>query len=60
MNQTYNPLRDELFKEPLTVRKGYMDLPAKPGFGVELIDNFARKYPYIPGRYAKRNPVLPK
>ena len=60
MNQTYNPLRDELFKEPLTVRKGYLDLPAKPGFGVELIGNFAQKYAYIPGRYAKRNPDLPK
>lgn len=60
MNQTYNPLRDELFKQPLTVRKGYMDLPAKPGFGVELIDNFASKYPYIPGSYARPNPNLPK
>ena len=59
MNQTYNPLRDELFKVPLVVKKGYMDLPAKPGFGVELIDNFAQKYPYIPGSYAKPNPDLP-
>lgn len=60
LNQTFNPLKEEVFKEPLVVNKGYMDLPDKPGFGVEVIDNVAQKFPYIPGNYAKPNPDLPK
>jgi galactonate dehydratase len=59
MNQTFNPLRDELFKEPLVVKNGYLDFPDKPGFGVELIDNVAQRFPYLPGRYNKPNPDLP-
>jgi len=59
LNQTYNPLKEEIFKEPLVVKKGYMDLPNKPGFGVEVIEDVARKFPYLPGSYAKPNPDLP-
>jgi len=59
LNQTFNPLKEEVFKEPLVVRRGFMDLPGKPGFGVELADNLAQKFPYIPGSYSKPNPDLP-
>ena len=59
LNQTYNPLKEEIFKEPLVVKHGYMDLPNKPGFGVELIDDVEKKFPYLPGRYDKPNPELP-
>jgi L-alanine-DL-glutamate epimerase-like enolase superfamily enzyme len=62
LNQTFNPLKEEVFKDPLTVKKGYLDLPDKPGFGVELAggaDALARKFPYLPGRYDKPNPDLP-
>jgi len=59
LNQSYNPLKEEIFKEPLVVKKGYMDLPNKPGFGVEVIEDVARKFPYLPGSYAKPNPDLP-
>ena len=59
LNQTFNPLKEEVFKEPLVVRKGYMDLPRKPGFGVEVIPNLAQKFPYLPGTYWKPNPELP-
>jgi len=31
-----NPLREELLKEPLEVKKGWMDIPDKPGLGVEI------------------------
>jgi L-alanine-DL-glutamate epimerase-like enolase superfamily enzyme len=59
LNQSYNPLKEEIFKEPLVVKKGYMDLPNKPGFGVEVIEDVAKKFPYLPGSYARPNPDLP-
>ncbi|MEK7406151.1 MAG: mandelate racemase/muconate lactonizing enzyme family protein [Acidobacteriota bacterium] len=59
LNQTSNPLKEEVFKDPLVVKKGYMDLPNRPGFGVEVIADAARKFPYIPGHYMKPNPDLP-
>ncbi len=58
LNQTYNPLKEEIFKEPLVVKNGYMDLPNKPGFGVEIVDDVAKKFPYAPGSYLKPNPVI--
>ena len=59
LNQTYNPLKEEIFQEPLVVKNGYMDLPAKPGFGVELIEGGEKRFPYLPGSYSKLNPDLP-
>jgi L-alanine-DL-glutamate epimerase-like enolase superfamily enzyme len=59
LNQTYNPFKEELFKDPLVVKKGYMDLFDKPGFGVELKPGIAEEFPYLPGSYAKPNPYLP-
>lgn len=59
LNQTFNPFKEELFKDPLVVRNGYMDLFNKPGFGVELKPGIAAKFPYLPGTYWKRNPDLP-
>ena len=50
-NQTFNPMREGIFKEPLVVRNNYMDLPDKPGFGLEIIDDVEKKYPFLPGRY---------
>jgi len=59
LNQTFNPFKEEVFKEPLVVRKGYMDLPNKPGYGVELAPDLPKKFPYLPGRYDRPNPELP-
>ena len=56
VNQTYNPLRDNLLKEPFRIEDGYLHIPDKPGFGVEVIDNPANKFPYIPGTYDKPRP----
>ena len=50
-NQTFNPLRTDLFKEPLVPKEGFLELPQKPGFGVEMIDDAPKRFPYIPGRY---------
>lgn len=59
LNQTYNPFKEELFKDPLVVHRGYMDLPARPGFGMELKPGIAGRFPYLPGNYWKPNPRLP-
>ena len=59
LNQTYNPFKEEIFKEPLVVKDGYLDLPAKPGFGMEIIDDVALRYPYIEGFYSMPNPKMP-
>lgn len=58
LNQTFNPLKEGIFKEPLTVENGRMRLPDRPGFGVELIDDVEKKFPYVPGSYNKPNPKL--
>jgi L-alanine-DL-glutamate epimerase-like enolase superfamily enzyme len=62
LNQTFNPLKEEVFKEPLVVKNGYMDLPNKPGFGVELAgsaEQLARKFPYLEEYYYRENTELP-
>jgi L-alanine-DL-glutamate epimerase-like enolase superfamily enzyme len=59
LNQTYNPFKEEIFKEPLLVKKGYMDLPSKPGFGVEVKEDVVKEFPYLPGSYSRPNPELP-
>ena len=59
LNQTYNPFKEEIFKDPLVVKKGYMDLFDKPGFGLELKPNIAQKFPYLDGSYSRPNPDLP-
>ena len=55
LNQTYNPLKEGIFKEPLTVENGVMTLPNKPGLGVELIDDLEERFPFQPGPYQKPN-----
>ena len=56
LNQTHNPLKEGIFTEPLTVERGVMTLPDRPGFGVELIDDVEQVFPYVPGSYQKPNP----
>ena len=58
LNQTYNPLKEGIFKEPLTVKDGWMELPDKPGYGVELIDDIEKKFPFVPGSYLMNNPRM--
>jgi galactonate dehydratase len=58
LNMTHNPLKEEIFKEPLRVERGWMRLSDRPGFGVELIDGVEKKFPYVPGSYQYKNPRL--
>ncbi len=57
VGQTFNPLRTDLLKEPLKIENGYMHLPDKPGFGVEVIDHPEEKFPYIEGLYDRPKPT---
>ena len=60
-NMTPNPLKEGLFKEKLAVKNGYLDIPDKPGLGVELIEGLAEQYPYLPGSsWSKPDPGMPK
>lgn len=59
LNQTYNPFKEEIFKDPMVVKNGYLDVSSRPGFGMELIGNIAKKYPYLEGSWAITNPYLP-
>jgi len=59
-NMTANPLKEGLFREPVKVKNGYLDIPDKPGLGVELLDDLEEKYPYIPGWWNKPDPGMPK
>ena len=56
--ETYDPLKTEIFKDPIPVVDGYMTLPDKPGFGVELIPDIEKRFPYIPGHFIRPNPVM--
>lgn len=40
--------RKDLLKEPLMVKDGYIPVPDKPGFGVELNEEALRRYPPKP------------
>ncbi|AWT60937.1 MAG: D-galactarolactone cycloisomerase [Candidatus Moanabacter tarae] len=49
-----------LFKEPYRPDKGVITLTDAPGFGVELIDDFADKFPYRSGPNTIPNPRIPE
>lgn len=42
--------RKDLLKEPLMVKDGYIALPTKPGWGIELNEEAFRHYPPKPWR----------
>lgn len=44
-DRNYNPLREELLREPIIINKeGFIDLPDEPGLGVELNEAIVKKY----------------
>jgi L-alanine-DL-glutamate epimerase-like enolase superfamily enzyme len=57
LNQTYNPLRTELLKEPFVIKDGFLVLPDKPGFGIEVIDDAVKRFPPLPGTYDRPRPA---
>jgi L-alanine-DL-glutamate epimerase-like enolase superfamily enzyme len=60
INMTPNPLKEGLFKERFAVNNGYIEVPNKPGLGVELRDGLAEMYPPIPGNWNMPDPDMPR
>jgi L-alanine-DL-glutamate epimerase-like enolase superfamily enzyme len=52
--ECFDPLKEDVFKEPIIFKNGYIELSTKPGFGLEVAENLVKKFPYIPGNYQKR------
>jgi L-alanine-DL-glutamate epimerase-like enolase superfamily enzyme len=46
------PLADEILKEPLDIRKGVLNVPKKPGLGIDVDERVIEKYPFIPGPWS--------
>jgi len=45
------PLQWGILKQPPVIEKGWLVLPDKPGFGVELAEDLEERFPYIEGAY---------
>jgi len=54
-----NEFRYGLFTEPMRPHDGYITLLDKPGFGLELVPDFAKRFPHIPGTNVLPNPRYP-
>ena len=54
-----NGLREGLLTEPYQPVNGRITLTDRPGFGVELMPDLARRFPYIPGPNTLANPRFP-
>ncbi|MEM7131987.1 MAG: mandelate racemase/muconate lactonizing enzyme family protein [Chloroflexota bacterium] len=54
-----NGFREGLLKEPYVPKNGIITLSDKPGFGMELVDDFTQRFPYQPGPNTIANPRFP-
>ncbi len=46
LDYTYNPLREELLREPFKVSNGYLIPPEKPGLGIELNEEALERFAF--------------
>ena len=54
-----NPFREALFTEPYRPVSGVITLSDKPGFGMTLLPDLEKQFPYIPGPNVVANPRFP-
>ena len=54
MCECFDPLREEVLKEPIKFSKGYIELNDKPGLGIEPAEKLESRFPYIPGPFQKK------
>jgi D-galactarolactone cycloisomerase len=47
LDYTYNPLREELLREPFKVSNGYLFPPEKPGLGIELDEETVNRFNFL-------------
>jgi D-galactarolactone cycloisomerase len=46
LDYTYNPLREELLREPFKVQNGFLIPPERPGLGIELNPNALERFAF--------------
>jgi D-galactarolactone cycloisomerase len=46
LDYTYNPLREDLLRDPFRVENGYLTPPDKPGLGIELNQEALQKFAF--------------
>ena len=46
------PLADEILAEPLAIAHGHLEVPVRPGLGIEVDERVAEKYPFVPGPWS--------
>ena len=44
LDQSENPWRNGLARQPFQVRGGYVNVPTKPGLGIEVDEGVVKKY----------------
>src|SRR5688572_14279094 len=54
------PLSDEILKDPLEIKNGYLKLPTGHGLGIEVNESVIHKYPFIPGPWSFFHQDSPK
>ena len=54
MCECFDPLREEVLKEPIKFINGYIELNDKPGLGIEPAEKLEYRFPYIPGPFQKK------
>jgi len=54
------PLSDEILKDPLEIKNGYLKLPTRHGLGIEVNESVIHKYPFIPGPWSFFHQDSPK
>jgi galactonate dehydratase len=47
--RSYNPLMHDILVDPIEPKKGFVEVPNKPGLGIELDEKAMKKYPFVPG-----------
>jgi L-alanine-DL-glutamate epimerase-like enolase superfamily enzyme len=58
-NMTPNPFKEGLFKQTFAAKNGYIDVPERPGLGVDLKEGLEELYPPIPGNWNMPDPDMP-
>ena len=51
LNMVQGPLQWEILREKPRIEDGYLELPDKPGLGVELAEGLEERFPYIEGSW---------
>lgn len=54
LNMVQGPLQWGILREPPVTREGWLELPDRPGLGVELAADLERRFPYIEGPWGVR------